>query len=276
MREDVPTPSSDTMDSVVGTLQIDNQWTLPDFWSALPGLVETSLSFLFFRLVLQIADYWVRKNASTTFLASEKLRWKWKNIFVSFIHANITGIFSVLCFYWTPKLAEDMISTHTPLSHGVVVFAMGYFIHDTVDMSKMLRSRQNMELIVHHFVILIALSIPVFIYKSVGYMVVALLVEVNSVFLHFRQLLLLHKVEKTSSIYRMNSIVNLGTFIIFRIFPLCWMTRWIVINKSNVPFFFYSLASTGLAITTVMNIVLFYRCLNSDFIRCKDTSGKVE
>ena len=56
----------------------------------------------------------------------------------------------------------------------------------------------------------------------------------------------------------------------FRIATIAWMTRWIVINKDRVPLIFYAIGSIGLAIVTVMNIILFYRLLQSDFLRKKD------
>jgi len=65
-----------------------------------------------------------------------------------------------------------------------------------------------------------------------------------------------------------------GTFLGFRILTLAWMTRWIVINKDLVPLPFYALGSVGLAAMTIMNIVLFYRLLQSDFLRKKESQSK--
>nr|KAG5713188.1 hypothetical protein BaRGS_007715 [Batillaria attramentaria] len=83
---------------------------------------------------------------------------------------------------------------------------------------------------------------------------------------------------RASGLYRFNSLVNLGTFIVFRISLLAWMTRWIVINKDFVPLVFYSMGSIGLAIMTLMNIILFYRLMRSDFFSKKDkvSKGKAE
>ena len=47
-------------------------------------------------------------------------------------------------------------------------------------------------------------------HKYVGYAVVALTAEVNSIFLHTRQLMLLVKVDKLNSMYRLNSLINIG------------------------------------------------------------------
>jgi len=45
-----------------------------------------------------------------------------------------------------------------------------------------------------------------------------------------------------------------------------WMTRWLFLNKDSIPLGLYSIGSIGLAIITLMNIVLFYRLLKTDFI----------
>lgn len=44
----------------------------------------------------------------------------------------------------------------------------------------------------------------------VGYAVVGLLVELNSIFLHLRQLMQICGFAKTSACYRLNSLLNLG------------------------------------------------------------------
>lgn len=44
-----------------------------------------------------------------------------------------------------------------------------------------------------------------------------------------------------------------------------WMTRWLFLNKDLVPLHFFTVGSIGLAVITVMNIVLFFRLLKSDF-----------
>ena len=58
-----------------------------------------------------------------------------------------------------------------------------------------------------------------------------------------------------------------GTFIVFRIAILTWMTRWIVLNHAVVPLLIYTIGSCGLFILTIVNIILFYRLLLSDFFQ---------
>lgn len=111
--------------------------------------------------------------------------------------------------------------------------------------------------------------------RYIGFAVVALLVEINSVFLHLRQMLRMSNIAK-GTLYRVNSMVNLGTYVVFRINTLAWMTRWLVLNRDNVPLVAYTLGSVGMAIMTAMNIVLFYRLLRSDFLKSGVRENKKE
>lgn len=203
--------------------------------------------------------------------AAEKQIWRWKNISVSFVHSILSGIGAVLCFVYEPQMAEDLIQTYTTAAHTLISASVGYFVYDTLDMIVYQRSRQTLELLLHHIIIIICFGIAIFTYFYVGYAILALIVELNTIFLHMRQLLQMCGFSRSNQYYRLNSLINLGTFIIFRIATVAWMTRWIVINKDLLPLAFYTIGSIGLATLTVINIILFYRLLQSDFLRKKDT-----
>lgn len=201
------------------------------------------------------------------------LAWKWKNILVSFIHSSLTGSWAVLCFYHNQKMVEDMIETYTAMSHCLIAVSIGYFLADTRDMIANSKTKQSLELIFHHCMIVLCFGIAVVTQRYEGYALVALLVELNSVFLHLRQLLQFSGFTKNDPRYRLNSLLNLGTFVVFRIATLAWMTRWLVVHRDLIPLGLYTVGSVCLAIITLMNIVLFYRLLRSDFIRRKDKAA---
>ncbi|KAI1902863.1 hypothetical protein AGOR_G00020660 [Albula goreensis] len=192
--------------------------------------------------------------------------WKWRNISTSFVHSLITGIWAVLCFYLHPQMAEDLISTHSMFSHALVSVSIGYFIYDFSDMVLNQKIGQAWELLFHHAVVISCFGLSVVTRRYVGFAVVALLVEINSIFLHLRQMLRMAGGAKTTP-YRVNSMLNLGTYVVFRISTLAWMTRWLVLNRDHVPLISYTIGSVGMAIMTAMNIVLFYRLLRSDFLQ---------
>lgn len=58
--------------------------------------------------------------------------------------------------------------------------------------------------------ILVCFGIAVVKELYVGYAVIALLVEINSIFLHLRQLLRFLSFQKDHPVYRLNSLLNLG------------------------------------------------------------------
>ena len=61
----------------------------------------------------------------------------------------------------------------------------------------------------------------------------------------------------------------------FRILTLCWMTRWIVLNRHLVHLFWFSLGSFGLAVMMVINIFLLQRLLQSDFVKNKPSKEEL-
>ncbi|KAM4627156.1 TLC domain-containing protein 2 [Polymixia lowei] len=201
--------------------------------------------------------------------------WKWRNICTSFVHSLITGIWAVLCFFLHPQMAEDLIETHSVFSHALVSLSIGYFIYDFFDMVLNQKLSQSWELLFHHMVVITCFGISVLSCRYVGFAVVALLVEINSVFLHLRQVLRMANLA-AGTLYRVNSMVNLGTYVVFRINTLAWMTRWLVLNRDNVPLLAYTVGSVGMAIMTAMNIVLFCRLLRSDFLKSSTREGKKE
>lgn len=197
---------------------------------------------------------------------AQRNTWKWRNISTSFVHSLITGVWSVLCFCIHPKMAEDLIETHSVFSHALVSVSIGYFIYDFFDMVLNQKMGQSWELLFHHVVVIMCFGISVLSCRYVGFAVVALLVEINSIFLHLRQVLCMANLAK-GTFYRINSMINLGTYVVFRINTLAWMTRWLVLNREHIPLISYTIGSVGLAIMTLMNIVLFYRLMRSDFMK---------
>ncbi|KAM4742499.1 TLC domain-containing protein 2 [Anableps anableps] len=201
--------------------------------------------------------------------------WKWRNISTSFVHSFITAVWAVLCFFRHPQMAEDLIETHSVFSHALVSFSIGYFIYDFLDMVCNQKLSQSWELLFHHIVVITCFGLSVVSCRYVGFAVVALLVEINSVFLHLRQILRMASMA-VSTLYRVNSIINLGTYVVFRINTLAWMTRWLVLNRDKIPLLAYTLGSVGMAIMTVMNIILFCRLLRSDFLKSSTREAKKE
>ncbi|XP_059482320.1 TLC domain-containing protein 2-like [Neocloeon triangulifer] len=218
----------------------------------------SSLTFTAINLFL-LANV-VPKSARNTF----SQQWKWRNTFNSLIHSVLTGIGALYCFWESPMLREDLINKYTSSSHLLISVSVGYFIYDFCDLLINHRKRSSYELLLHHTMVLMCFGLAVVTKHYLGYGIVALLVEVNSVFLHTRQLMLIQGISKNQLIYRINSMLNIGTFVVFRIATLGWMTRWLAIHKDELTMTAFTIGSVAMSVVMLMNIVLFLRVLVAD------------
>ncbi|VDP32118.1 unnamed protein product [Echinostoma caproni] len=88
---------------------------------------------------------------------------------------------------------------------------------DAIHMYRFEKTKETYELIVHHAVILLCFSSAIVSGKYIGYSVVALLVEVNSVFLQLRRILRYLFIPK-GSIFRDLCLSCLRIFLFTHIF----------------------------------------------------------
>jgi len=105
----------------------------------------------------------------------------------------------------------------------------------------------------------------------VAYTAVALLAEVNTVFLHARKLLQILRVPFTCWLYRANSAANIATFVGCRFLCLVWISYGIVVYRNVVGPRYWIAITISTFIMSIINIVLFWRLLCSDCFRTRKT-----
>jgi len=238
----------------------DDFWNAPDFnpWKA-----YVAGGFFVFVCVNHLTKFTVPDHMQLTLHSN----WKWRNTLTSFLHSLTTGLWAPIVFYLQPSLADDMIKGYTDSSHALVCFSIGYFLYDFFDMFLYTwHKRSTKEMLVHHLTVVTCFGIAAVNKTYVAYAAISLVVEVNSVFLHGRQLLKFAGKTHTTS-YRIVALLNMLTYVFFRILLLGWMTRWLTLHRDDIPLLFFTVGSLGLASIVVINIVNFYRILMSDFIR---------
>lgn len=163
------------------------------------------LSGLLFFTLINYATRWTLPMAvkETKRKNPGEARWKWRNVLTSFIHSSITGIWAPLAFAAQPSLGADMIHAYSTSAHALISVSIGYFIYDFGDMAIYHRKGSTYELLVHHAMVILCFGIAVSTRTYVAYAALSLVVEINSIFLHARQLLMIGGVSKTSWIYRL-------------------------------------------------------------------------
>ncbi|XP_038943272.1 TLC domain-containing protein 2 isoform X5 [Rattus norvegicus] len=121
-------------------------------------------------------------------------RWMWRNIFVSLMHSLLSGTGALVGLWLFPQMVTDPIYDHPSWARVLVAVSVGYFVADGVDMLWNQTLAQAWDLLCHHLVVVSCLSTAVVSGHFVGFSMVSLLLELNSICLHLRKLLLLsHK-----------------------------------------------------------------------------------
>uniref|UniRef100_A0A146KZI6 TLC domain-containing protein 2 n=1 Tax=Lygus hesperus TaxID=30085 RepID=A0A146KZI6_LYGHE len=217
-------------------------------------------------LLFYVNNYWLMRFYTPEIVkSSAKREWKWRNIANSLIHSFITGIGACLCFYYTPEMRKDLVGPINLASQHLISFSIGYFTYDMLDMAMNDRKSKTYELLLHHFMVILCFSTAVTGRTYQGYSLMALLVEVNSIFLHVRQLMILTDFSKNSTAYRVNNSLNMGTFVIFRVLTLAWMSRWLIHHRNELNILVVYLGAVSLTAIMVMSILLLHRLLKSDY-----------
>lgn len=110
------------------------------------------------------------------------------------------------------------------------------------------------------------LGIAILSNHYVGFSVVSLLLELNSVCLHLRKLLLLSH-QAPSLAFTVASWATLTTLALFRLAPLGWMSLWLFQQQHQVPPALIVLGGTGLATVGALSISQGIHILISDVLR---------
>lgn len=191
---------------------------------------------------------------------------KWKSCLVSCIHSLVIGCAAVYTFYHLiPKALIDLKFIHNDLAVFVVGASIGYFVYDACYLLTCPWDRECVEFLVHHAIVIVCMVTSLLTKQFISVVILGLFVEVNSVFFHVRELLLMVGVSRESLIFRCNSFVNIVTCLIFRLGVQLWILRWNLINCDCVDF--PGLCARGLPIVLgILSAVMLYRFVTSDWV----------
>ncbi|XP_019065908.1 TLC domain-containing protein 2 [Fukomys damarensis] len=165
-----------------------------------------------------------------------------------------------------PQLAADPVHGHPFWALALVAVSVGYFLADGADLLWNQTLGQAWDILCHHLVVVCCFSFAVLSGHYVGFSMVCLLVEVNSICLHLRMLLLTsHQIPSLA--FSVTSYATLATLVLFRLVPLGWMSLWMLRKHHRIPLSQIILGGTGLVTVGAMSIRIGVRILISDVLR---------
>lgn len=191
--------------------------------------------------------------------------WTNRNLQISFVH-------SVLCSIWLlyiliaqhSELYTDLLYAITWDAYLILAFSCGYFLYDFYDICANGYLKREWVVCVHHWIVLLSFSYHMINLMSIGYTVIALLMEFNSVFLHARKLLKFYAFKRTSFIVYANCLANIFSFIVFRFGILVFIVYSIKADGHRVSIQYLCTLIGFILIMTIINIILFKRIVEKD------------
>lgn len=162
----------------------------------------------------------------------------------------------------------------TNLTEILAIISVGYFIYDAGDMILDTNSKLDHTLLVHHSLTSFAFFVSLCNHRFQIYAMAAWLHEVQSVFLHFRRLLNLAKVDRSTTIYQMAKYLNFFSFIMFRFVVNFWMlyAAWVSGDQLGPLVPYAGIAFNGAFI--YLNYGVFAAILKSDFGSSRNSQSK--
>ncbi|KAM3874829.1 TLC domain-containing protein 1 [Diretmus argenteus] len=188
--------------------------------------------------------------------------WKWRNLSVSLVHSLLTGTWALTCVVIWPETLRNIHSHYTPLSYLLICVSSGYFVQDAGDIILSGHARGSWEFLLHHALVIWCFVYTLYTQLYVAGAVIALFVEVNSVTLHLRLMLKLAEAQ-SSSMYQINRLLNLFTYIAFRLSAQFYLTWYLIKNYSWLDHGNYFLMT--MMAMNLMILIYFYRLLRADF-----------
>uniref|UniRef100_A0A0N5ALS7 TLC domain-containing protein n=1 Tax=Syphacia muris TaxID=451379 RepID=A0A0N5ALS7_9BILA len=207
----------------------------------------------------------IRSSQSLLIVPPNK-KWRTSNEAVSLIHSVLSGLWALYACLAYPQLVEKdtMVSYWTPFAYHLILLSGGYTIHDLIDLLINEHSLRILELFFHHVIVLVAFGTTLFTGLFLGVVVLGLLMELNSIFLHSRSLMNLYGVDKTSTQFRIVALLNIVTFMVFRMAVSAFLLYWQVSTVWRINISYAVITFIVIASLTITNTVLCYRVLAAD------------
>ncbi|CAL8362352.1 unnamed protein product [Merluccius merluccius] len=197
--------------------------------------------------------------------------WRWRNLSVSLVHSTLTGTWALGCALIWPETFHNLHSYFTSASYLLVCVSTGYFVQDAGDIILSGHAWGSWEFLIHHVLVVGCFTYAIFTKIYVSGAVIALFVEVNSVTLHTRLMLKLADAQSTPA-YQINKLLNLFTYVFFRLSAQAYLSWYIVYNYAWLDHAGFFL--TCMVMMNGMILIYFYRLLRADFFpRAKRTAA---
>uniref|UniRef100_A0AAF5DAR9 TLC domain-containing protein n=1 Tax=Strongyloides stercoralis TaxID=6248 RepID=A0AAF5DAR9_STRER len=204
-------------------------------------------------------------------------RWRITNEIVSLIHSIISAFWTIFVLIEGYNILNDYERGFTYNGAILCMMSLGYFKSDMIDTLVNERGFKMFELVTHHILSIIGVLLPFTIGKYMQLVMMGLIMEMNSIFLHIRLLMMYKNFDKKKKSFKIVSILSVITFVIFRIFPNIYLVILYI-------YFFASGKKETIIVAILIffivfgllasNIVMFIRLIKTDYLNKKKKNSQ--
>ena len=201
--------------------------------------------------------------APTAVLGSSSRLWKWRNTYMARLAAAVTGAWALLSLYSSPEMRTDLMISSTNSASCLVAFSIGVHLAEAVDM---VWNKQPGNLLIHHIFVILCFTGTLITSKAIGFAVLSLVTEVNSVFNKTRIIHVVSGVSRASDEFQKNARINVATFAI-RMAIVAWMNHQSFLYFGILPLSFLLPCNLGLLFVNFWNISVFRQLVVADLVK---------
>ncbi|CAB3405935.1 unnamed protein product [Caenorhabditis bovis] len=236
--------------------------------------IHVIVPILVYFVLFRFASRYVKTHYWQSFKGFK--RYRLHNLSICFLHALIVGTLNLLVMLTHPYEAyHEIIEWWSPFASQIPLMSVAYFIHDAIDMLSYEWSKWTLELLFHHSATCLALLCPSISDRFLFATSWALLMEINSIFLHARTILQICGLStKFPKVYEAIVYLNITTFFLFRIVFQLIFAYWAFTNRHRMHLYYLANGLLGEIVFAFINGLLLIRLLASDGLMPKNLRNK--
>ena len=159
-------------------------------------------------------------------------------------------------------MRQDLMFTSTKSAKRLTAFSVGVHVAEALDM--MLQENAS-KLLVHHLFVITCFTSALLKDRAVGFAVLSLVTEVNSVFNKTRIIHLVAGLPRRSLQFQRNAKINLVTFVV-RMIIVAWMNLKSFLYFDTLPLSFLLPCNLGLLFVNFWNVSVFKQLVFADLV----------
>ena len=187
---------------------------------------------------------------------------KWRSTSMARVSAAITASWAVGSLLAGQKMRNDLMFTSTKSAKQLTAFSIGVHLAEALDM---VLQAQPSKLLVHHLFVITCFASALLTDRAVGFAVLSLVTEVNSVFNKTRIIHLVAGLSRGSARFQRNAKINLATFVV-RMVIVAWMNIQSFLYFKVLPLSFLLPCNVGLLFVNLWNVSVFKQLVFADLV----------